>query len=158
MLWRTWAYWWSALVMQLMPSRGSWISSVLPLSCSRYIQNQNNFPSFNFCWIHWLHLLYRINKTQLDGLNEFDFRWCYETHHRWALGPSGLCHMDSRFLFSLYISLNACTNLFGDKIFSSIIYFCTETCLSDIKKMEPIDGLSRINKVSPLFLGLPLST
>lgn len=26
--------------------------------------------------------------------------------------------------------------------------YTAETCLSDIKRMEPIDGLSRINKVS----------
>lgn len=30
----------------------------------------------------------------------------------------------------------------------SIFYSVTETCLKDVKRMEPIDGLSRINKVS----------
>jgi len=34
----------------------------------------------------------------------------------------------------------------------SIFYSVTETCLKDVKRMEPIDGLSRINKVS---LSLP---
>lgn len=35
--------------------------------------------------------------------------------------------------------------------FTDFLYHDSETCLSDIKKMEPIDGLSRINKVLLLF-------
>lgn len=31
------------------------------------------------------------------------------------------------------------------------VFFFLETCLSDIKKMEPIDGLNRISKVVPSF-------
>lgn len=38
------------------------------------------------------------------------------------------------------------------RCFSSQSRFCAETCLKDVKRMEPIDGLSRINKVSPSLL------
>lgn len=40
------------------------------------------------------------------------------------------------------------------------MYICTETCLSDVKRMEPIDGINRVHKVKYylefFFVALPV--
>ena len=63
-----------------------------------------------------------------------DGRWAHLACAMWIPGSFlyDLIHS------SLFISL---------LIFAKGLEFLSETCLADVKKMEPIDGLSRISKV-----------
>lgn len=83
------------------------------------------------------------------------FRGRNETNNRWSLGSSCMCYMDSwynDFYWSTYLS-----DVLPGHAFNYINpNFGTETCLKDVKRMEPIDGLSRINKVHFSFLLLIL--
>lgn len=48
------------------------------------------------------YVTFNISTSPLDPFavfNKYNSRRCYETHDRWALGSSGLRHMDSRFLW-----------------------------------------------------------
>lgn len=82
------------------------------------------------------------------------------------MGASGLCYMDTRFVMHtslLVIPMYLLTShvletCLYNPTFSCFCLHCnvlthvilSETCLSDIKRMEPIDGLRRISKVFPL--------
>jgi len=106
------------------------------LQNAAYVQSQVQTSIPVHCEMNYILMAY-----------ETFFRWCNETYNRWPLGSSCLCYMDPWYnhIIGPYIFV-----MWHDMLFSSLnLDSLAETCLKDVKRMEPIDGLSRINKVCP---------
>lgn len=78
-----------------------------------------------------------------------DGRWAHLACAMWIPGLCNMCLLRSQFSLKICCSLKRkrqkhCIHFYH--VFSAL-----ETCLSDVKKMEPIDGISRINKASLLL-------
>jgi hypothetical protein len=83
------------------------------------------------------------------------FRGCNETYDRWPLGSSSMCYMDSWYnhLIDQHTFFSVVLYHIITTYFSFLnLKLVSETCLKDVKRMEPIDGLSKINKVFIPFL------
>ena len=136
MLWGIRTCWWCAVVMQFMPTRGSYLpTTMLPLSCYR-------------CVVVLEHLFLYAMSDITESLNWLSFRRCYEAYNWWALGSFGLCHMDSWLESNLHLVSSFLVMLVLMHLWTA------ETCLSDVKRMEPIDGQNKINKVHQLDISV----
>lgn len=120
--------------------------------------------------------IYFFHFTKLDFHARFGSRkWCLTLIaisqavqlNRRLMGAGLIWHVPCGFLvcyrFSFHFLIMVVFSLWYE-IKQAATFSCfwinvsAETCLVDVKRMEPIDGLSRINKVRPFFLLLLIFT
>lgn len=147
MLWGARTCWRDTLVLQSLSFRGSWISStLLPLSSYRY---------FIFLGFFLLSSAVCVKACLYEFINYFIMKeelWSIQ-----RMGAGLILHVPFGYqVFPLLtiLVLTCESNIIQTIHIKEISYalplisiLSSETCLVDVRKMEPVDGLNRVNKV-----------